>query len=310
MSSVILEGQSLSKKYGEVIALDDLSIEVFRGEVFGLLGPNGAGKTTAINILVGLLKPDSGQVYLDGRRIFEGQKNALDHVGVCPQQITLWGRLTCIEQLIFIGNMYGMSSRAAKERGGDLLRTLGLEHKRNKLVKTLSGGMQRRLNLAMSLIHDPHILVLDEPEAGLDPQSRILVREYLKSLAGEKTIILTSHNMDEVDRIADRVAIIDQGKVLILDAPERLKASVGAGDVVEIKTNTWNRDLNQILETFDVQYEVVDDVIFIRGYKVIQLLPDLISLLKSNQIIPENIQLRENSLEDVFIQFTGRRLRE
>jgi ABC-2 type transport system ATP-binding protein len=315
MSSVILEGQSLRKKFGDVIALDDLSIEVLRGEVFGLLGPNGAGKTTAINILVGLIRPDSGRVYLDGKRISDGKKKVLDNVGVCPQQITLWERLTCIEQLIFIGNMYGMTRMEARDRGEGLLQTLGLKNKKKKLAKTLSGGMQRRLNLAMALVHDPEILILDEPEAGLDPQSRVLVREYVKSLAGEKTIILTSHNMDEVDRMADRVAIIDQGKVLVLDSPDRLKASVGTGDVVEIKIDHKLQDLSSLvnllkgLET-TLQYEILGDVIFVRGFRIIHYLPDLISLLKSNQIVPESIQLRENTLEDVFIQFTGRRLRE
>jgi ABC-2 type transport system ATP-binding protein len=315
MSSVILEGQSLRKKFGDVIALDDLSIEVLRGEVFGLLGPNGAGKTTAINILVGLIRPDSGRVYLDGKRISDGKKKVLDNVGVCPQQITLWERLTCIEQLIFIGNMYGMTRMEARDRGEGLLQTLGLKNKKKKLAKTLSGGMQRRLNLAMALVHDPEILILDEPEAGLDPQSRVLVREYIKSLAGEKTIILTSHNMDEVDRMADRVAIIDQGKVLVLDSPDRLKASVGTGDVVEIKIDHKLQDLSSLvnllkgLET-TLQYEILGDVIFVRGFRIIHYLPDLISLLKPNQIVPESIQLRENTLEDVFIQFTGRRLRE
>ena len=315
MSSVILEGLSLSKNFGDVIALDDLSIEVLRGEAFGLLGPNGAGKTTAINILVGLLKPDSGKVFLDGKSIRDGDKRVLDNVGVCPQQITLWGRLSCIEQLIFIGNLYGMTRIKARDRGKALLQTFGLEDKKNKLAKTLSGGMQRRLNLAMALVHDPAILILDEPEAGLDPQSRVLVREYLKSLAGEKTIILTSHNMDEVDRMADRVAIIDQGKVLVLDTPEKLKASVGTGDVVEIKINHERQDLSRLLRTLKdfedtLQYDILGDEIFVRGFRIIQYLPDLISLLKSEEIIPESINLRENTLEDVFIQFTGRRLRE
>jgi ABC-2 type transport system ATP-binding protein len=227
--TTVLQARSLTKRYGELTAVDNLSLEVNEGEVFGLLGPNGAGKTTSINMICGLLKPDAGQVTIRGKVITNGDATTRARVGVCPQNIVLWGQLTCLEQMQFIGQMYGMRGKAARARGEKLLEELDLIEKKDKLARTLSGGMQRRLNLAMALVHDPEILVLDEPEAGLDPQSRVMVRDYVKSLARQKTIILTTHNMDEAERMADRVAIIDHGKLLTVDTPEALKNTVGAG---------------------------------------------------------------------------------
>ncbi len=229
MPSTVLQARNLTKRYGALTAVQGLSLEVYEGEVFGLLGPNGAGKTTSINMLCGLLKPDSGQVRIQNKIVTNGDANVRARVGVCPQEIILWKTLTCLEQMQFIGEMYGIGARSARQRSEKLLTELDLSEKKDEQARTLSGGMQRRLNLAMALVHDPEILVLDEPEAGLDPQSRVLVREYIKSLARNKTIILTTHNMDEADRLADRVAIIDHGLLLTVDTPEALKHTVGEG---------------------------------------------------------------------------------
>jgi ABC-2 type transport system ATP-binding protein len=237
MSTTVLQARELTKRYGTLTAVDHLSLEVSEGEVFGLLGPNGAGKTTSINMLCGLLKPDSGQVSIRGKIITNGDAKVRSRVGVCPQNIILWNNLSCLEQMQFIGEMYGLKGRIARQRSRQLLEELDLSEEKDKMARTLSGGMQRRLNLAMALVHDPEILVLDEPEAGLDPQSRVLVREYVKSLARQKTIILTTHNMDEADRMADRVAIIDHGQLLTVDTPSALKHTVGEGDVLEIELN-------------------------------------------------------------------------
>ena len=201
MPATVLQARELTKRYGALTAVHQLSLEVYEGEVFGLLGPNGAGKTTSINMLCGLLKPDSGQVSIHGKVITNGDAGVRSRVGVCPQNIVLWNNLTCLEQMQFIGEMYGMNGNIARQRSEQLLKDFDLSEKKDKLARTLSGGMQRRLNLAMALVHDPGILVLDEPEAGLDPQSRVLVREYVKSLAHRRTIILTTHNMDEADRM-------------------------------------------------------------------------------------------------------------
>jgi ABC-2 type transport system ATP-binding protein len=315
MTDVVLKAERLTKRYGELIAVDDLTLEVHAGEVFGLLGPNGAGKTTTINMMVGLLRPDRGAVTIHGKRVMDDSSELQSRVGVCPQTPVLWNKLTCLEQLQFIGEMYGVRGREARQRGLELLGILELSEKRNKRASTLSGGMRRRLNLAMSLVHDPDILVLDEPEAGLDPQGRVLVREYLKSLARSKTIIMTTHNMDEADRMADRVAIIDYGKLLVIDTPEALKTSVGGGDVVEIKLADKSGDgggIHQVLSPMEdiLSHEITDDLLIVRALNIIQFLPRLLDHLEEGGYKAEEIRLRENSLEDVFIQLTGRRLRE
>ncbi|HUW95917.1 MAG TPA: ABC transporter ATP-binding protein, partial [Anaerolineae bacterium] len=223
MPNVVLQAEGITKRYGELVAVNNLSLDIYAGEVLGFLGPNGAGKTTSISMMCGLLKPDAGRVLVHGQPIAGGAADVRTRVGICPQEIVLWSHLTCIEQLQFIGEMYGVDGREARRRGERLLEDLGLVEKRNQQARTLSGGLQRRLNLALALIHDPDIVALDEPEAGLDPQSRVAVRGYIKRLAQGKTVILTTHNMDEADRLADRVAIIDHGELLVLDTPRALK---------------------------------------------------------------------------------------
>jgi len=314
MNEIIIQAENLTKRYGDLTAVNNLSLEIFSGEVFGLLGPNGAGKTTSINMIVGLLKPDGGHVTIHGERVENDPSSVHSRVGVCPQESVLWNKLTCLEQLQFIGEMYGMKGQDARRRGKELLDILELSDKENKRAGTLSGGMRRRLNLAMSLVHDPEILVLDEPEAGLDPQGRVLVREYIMSLAREKTIILTTHNMDEADRVSDRVAIIDFGKLLVVDTPEALKASVGAGDVVEINLEGQNgtEAIQKALALHKerVSIEITGNTLILRALDIVQLLPALMESLELAGLLPGEIRLRENTLEDVFIQLTGRRLRE
>jgi len=309
--TTILQARELTKRYGGLTAVDDLSLEVHAGEVFGLLGPNGAGKTTAINMLCGLLKPDAGQVFIHGKTITDGDAGVRSRVGVCPQDIVLWKTLTCLEQMQFIGEMYGMKGIPARQRSEQLLRDLDLEEKKDSLARSLSGGMQRRLNLAMALVHDPEILVLDEPEAGLDPQNRVLVREYVKSLASRKTIILTTHNMDEADRMADRVAIMDHGQLLTVDTPEALKRSVGEGDVLEIEVhNDRTEQAVKALRAILPQVSAANHSLVIRARGVVELLPAILEALQGVNASPGEVRLRANSLEDVFISLTGRRLRE
>jgi ABC-2 type transport system ATP-binding protein len=309
--TTVLQAQSLTKHYGALTAVDNLSLEVYEGEVFGLLGPNGAGKTTSINMICGLLKPDSGQVTIRGKIVTNGDAAVRTRVGVCPQNIVLWGQLTCLEQMQFMGEMYGLRGKTARERGQKLLEELDLSEKRDKLARTLSGGMQRRLNLAMALVHDPEILILDEPEAGLDPQSRVLVREYVKSLARQKTILLTTHNMDEADRMADRVAIIDHGRLLTLDSPDALKRTVGEGDVLEIDLNTNSMAAAvQAVTSVTPHVSTADHTLVVRARGVVECLPRIVSVLSGINAHPGEVHLRSNTLEDVFISLTGRRLRE
>jgi ABC-2 type transport system ATP-binding protein len=311
MTTIVLQTEHLTKRYGPLTAVDDLSLEVYEGEVFGFLGPNGAGKTTSINMMCGLLKPDAGRVLVHGQLVHGGAPEVRARVGVCPQETVLWEKLTALEQLEFIGTLYGVAPRTARQRGGVLLETLGLSAKSNELAGKLSGGMKRRLNLALALIHDPQILVLDEPEAGLDPQSRVLVRDYIRSLARKKTVILTTHNMDEAERLADRVAIIDHGRLLVVDTPDELKRTVGEGDVLEV--NIANGDLEPVAAIagrFFADVSTVNHTLTVRGRGLIERLPELLQALREADVKTSDVRLRANSLEDVFLSLTGRRLRE
>jgi ABC-2 type transport system ATP-binding protein len=311
MPDPVLQTQAITKRYGPLVAVQDLSLEVYAGEIFGLLGPNGAGKTTSINMLCGLLRPDSGQVLVHGKIITDGEADVRKRVGVCPQNIVLWNTLTCLEQMQYLGEMYGLTGQFARQRSVQLLADLDLSEKQDKLARTLSGGMQRRLNLAMALVHDPEILVLDEPEAGLDPQSRVMVREYVKSLARRKTIILTTHNMDEADRMADRVAILDHGRLLTVDTPEALKRTVGEGDVLEIELNNSTAEpALAVLTPIVPEVSMANHTLVIRARGVVELLPAILDALRQVDARTGEVRLRANTLEDVFLSLTGRRLRE
>ena len=309
---VVLKIEGLTKSFGDLVAVNNLNLKVFSGEVFGLLGPNGAGKTTTINMISGLLKPDAGEVYLQGEKLTPGAIGIRKKIGICPQENVLWKRLTSYEQLIFLGSMYDLKPSLIRQRSQELLEALGLEEAADKQAGYLSGGMQRRLNIALALIHDPEILILDEPEAGLDPQSRRGVRQYVKSLAREKTVLLTTHNMDEADRMSDRVAILDHGELLVHDSPEALKQTVGEGDVLEISLKESSPEIEKTFTFLDEKAEiiVVDNLLQIRALDLVNNLQHILNRLSEEGIQSEDIRLRKNTLEDVFIQLTGRRLRE
>lgn len=317
MRDVVLHTEGLTKRFGSVTAVDNLTLDVLKGEVFGFLGPNGAGKTTSIRMMCGLMSPDAGRVTIHGVALDVADTAVKQQIGVCPQEIVLWERLTCLEQLQMMGQLYNVTGKIARQRSEHLLADLGLTEKRNQQAHTLSGGMQRRLNLAMALVHDPAIVILDEPEAGLDPQSRVKVREYIHQLAEQKTIILTTHNMDEAERLADRVAIIDRGRLLVVDTPDSLKQQTGQGDVIEIQFTSPLFASEEPAIAAAVQ-GIVDECwvdieqgsVTVRALNGVGLLPQILQALTEAAFQPGRVKIRENSLEDVFIQLTGRKLRE
>jgi ABC-2 type transport system ATP-binding protein len=313
-----LQLRSLTKCFGPTLAVDHLSLDIARGEIFGFLGPNGAGKTTAISMMVGLLKPTSGDVMVEGQSIRARHALVKNRVGVCPQENILWEKLTCLEQLEFVGVCYGLHHQQARKHGGELLETLGLAAKRNELAGRLSGGMKRRLNLALALIHDPQIVFLDEPEAGLDPQSRVMLRDTIRLLARRKTVVLTTHNMDEADRIADRIAIIDHGRLLVVDTPDALKRQLGEGTVLEIELETVSEQdtepaIQAILQSLKPQFPGVllaNGLLTLRGPELSTDLPKVLQILQAGGCRASGIRMRANTLEDVFLWLTGRGLRE
>jgi ABC-2 type transport system ATP-binding protein len=264
-------------------------------------------------MMVGLLSPTGGAVLINGQDRARVPKRS---VGVCPQEPVLWEELTCAENLIVIGDMYDLPRAVTNERVRSLLADLALSEKANVRVSQLSGGMKRRLNVALAVIHNPDIVVLDEPSAGLDPQSRLLLWDFVRSLKNKegKTIILTTHVMQEADALSDRVAIIDHGKLLELDTPGNLKKTIGSGDIIEMQLAEQEKNeavmtdlkaVNGILEINDASGKIT-----IRALNAVSLLPEIIERVDATGTRVADISIRENTLEDVFIYLTGRRLRE
>jgi ABC-2 type transport system ATP-binding protein len=308
----LIETESLTKKFGDLTAVKDLNLKVREGEIFGFLGPNGAGKTTSIRMMVGLLAPTDGRVKIGGKYGVETDRT----VGVCPQEIVLWEELTSYENIYFMGKMYDVADRKLKERVSRILEDLKLEEKKDEPAAELSGGMKRRLNLGMSIVHEPDIVVLDEPSAGLDPQSRYSVWEYIKGLKEERgrCIILTTHLMEEADRLSDRVAIIDRGELLVVDTPENLKKSVGEGDSITIELRDEGRN-GEALELLEEDEEVIEtnevnEKVVLRAMDAVGKMSRFTGKLEdAGHEISDVTISRTNTLEDVFIHLTGKGLR-
>ena len=311
-----IEARGLVKTFGDLRAVDGLSFAVEEGEVWSLLGPNGAGKTTAIRIIAGLTRPTEGEVLIKGTRAGAGAGAGHTLVGLCPQEIVIWEHLTVRENLRFIADLQDVPKREAGKRADDLMERLRLGEKQDQLAVSLSGGMKRRLNLALALIHDPPLVVLDEPSAGLDPQSRIVVHDFISELgkAEGKAVILTTHEMDVADRLSNRVAIIDHGKLKVEGTPEKLKNTVGEGDTVVIRL----REAARAEEAAKIAAGVpgvkgalaVSREIRFNALNAVTLLKEVYSELERNSIAVEDASMRKNTLEDVFIAITGRALRE
>ncbi|MCF7876216.1 ABC transporter ATP-binding protein [Candidatus Bipolaricaulota bacterium] len=307
----VIETQDLTKKYGDFTAVDGLNLQIREGEIFGFLGPNGAGKTTSIRMMVGLLNPTSGEVRIEGMK----NSSVEEKVGICPQDLVIWDELTAYENIRFMGNMYDVPKKELKKRTDKLLEDLQLTDKRDNLASELSGGMKRRLNLGMSLVHDPEIVVLDEPSAGLDPQTRYSVWEYIKELRGgeDRCIILTTHLMEEADRVSDRVGIIDRGELLVVDTPENLKKSVGEGDSIKIELNDKRKN-DQAVETLKANEEVlqaseVNNMVLVRALDAVGKMDVFTEALEESGLTVSDISISQtNTLEDVFIHLTGRGL--
>jgi ABC-2 type transport system ATP-binding protein len=316
LTSFSVATRNLSKGYDKrSLAVDSLDLSIKPGEVFGLLGPNGAGKTTTIRMLLGLLKPTSGQVFIHGEEITTGRQKLKGRLGVCPQETVLWPELTVSEHLNLIGRMYDVPGRTLRADAERLITEFSLGEKRNQPVKRLSGGLKRRLNLALALVHGPDVIMLDEPSAGLDPQSRALLWERITGLARDRqrTIILTTHSMEEADRLSDRVGILDHGKMLVLDAPENLKRSIGEGDVLEIELDRVPSQevLEAIRQRSQVEHMSTSaNTILVRGLNIMERFPGIVGTLTSSTVVIQNTRLRPNTLEDVFLKLTGRSLRD
>ena len=300
----VIELNNISKEYSNQKVLDSLSLNICEGEIFSILGPNGAGKTTTINIITGLIRPSNGTVLV---------KYDKSEIGVCPQDIILWDYLTCYENLYTMGQMYDIPKKELNKRIEDILKKLMLFDKKNTVIEELSGGMKRRMNIAMATIHHPKLLILDEPSEGLDPQSRRILWDYITDEKSKgNTIILTTHLMDEADALSDKIAIIDYGKLLKLDTPDNLKSSIGTGDILEITlAGEICKSIESLKElTYITSIVQKEDKIILNLLNASNKLPEILKIIEKYDGILKNITIRQNTLEDVFLELTGRQLRE
>jgi ABC-2 type transport system ATP-binding protein len=307
----VIETNLLTKKFGSLAAVDKLDITVKSGEIFGLLGPNGAGKTTTISMLCTILKPTSGTAKVNGFDIVKEATQVRKSIGIVFQDPSIDDRMTGRENLFMHANLYGVPPTEQKSRIEEVLRLVKLEDRGNDLLRTYSGGMRRRLELARGLIHYPKILFLDEPTLGLDPQTREHIWTYIKELkkAHDITVVLTTHYMDEADRLSDRIAIMDYGKIIILDTPSKLKETL-EGDVVKVKASNLDALLKLVTEKIGLRKAViVDDAVEITVRNGKAMLPRIMEAATENEIYVDSIILREPNLEDVFLHYTGRTIR-
>jgi len=308
--SMIIDIEGLVKHYGNVKAVDGVSFSVEEGEIFGLLGPNGAGKTTLMEILCGLRRFDQGKVTINGYDLVKDSRKVRGMMGFCPQETLLYDLLNVHENLAFSASLYSLSSKKFKERLEFSSKVLGVGEFLNRRVQQLSGGMKRRANLASSLIHDPTIVILDEPTTGFDPTIKREFWDLIKSLKNYgKTILLSTHDMYEADEICDRVAIMEKGKIAALDKPHVLKKTIGGEPSIHVKVKGPQvKKALAILEEYNGK--LVDDEIKIFVSNPWQTMSEVSNKLVLQGILTEKIEIVEPTLEDVFIKLSGRKLSE
>ena len=304
----LIKVENLVKRFDSVVAVDNVSFSIQEGEIFGFLGPNGAGKTTTLSILSTLLEPTGGNAYINGYRVSSNKAEVRRSIGVVFQDPTLDEELTARENMLIHGQLYGMKN--SREKIEELLQLVELYNWKDKLVKTFSGGMKRRLEIARGLLHEPRILFLDEPTLGLDPQTRNHLWDYIRRMNTEKqvTIILTTHYMDEAEKLSDRVAIIDQGSIIAMDTADALKERLG-GSVIRITTPEPTAVYNK-LSQHDWISRVTphDNFVDVTLNHAEERIVDVIKTVSDNSLY--SVSLRIPSLEEVFLHYTGRTIRE
>jgi len=302
----------VSYRYGNIVALKDIELDITYGEVFTLLGPNGAGKTTLLNIIAGILKPSEGKVIIKGIDITKIPQKIRRIIGFLPQENPLYNYLTGEENLMFYAGLYGIPRSEARRWCKELLQFLGLEAVAKKKVKTYSGGMKRRLSLATALINDPELLILDEPTTGLDPNARREFWRYIDILRKQRTIILSTHYMEEADVLSDRVAIMDRGKILVVDTPINLKKSLGPYSVIEVEFKLVDpRKIEELIHDLaEGGISCKENICRLLVREPDIIIPQMTHKLYKSGVRVTRISISEPTLEDVFIKLTGRRLEE
>ncbi len=308
----IIKIDHLTKKFKELVAVNDISFSIEEGEIFGFLGPNGAGKSTTLSMLSTLLVPTNGSALVNNFDIIKQKNQVRKSIGMVFQDPTLDDELTAYENMDFHARLYDVSKLTKKKKILELLKLVDLDTRKNDLVKTFSGGMKRRLEIARGLLHEPKVLFLDEPTLGLDPQTRNKIWEYIQKLNTEKklTILLTTHYMDEADKLCNRVAIIDHGKIIAIDTTNNLKKQIG-GELISIQTENKEK-LDIFLEKcrWCKNIKQHDGFITINVDHAEKVLPEIMKISNRSKIKILSISINKPTLEDVFLYFTGKTIRE
>ena len=313
---VVIETFGLTKKFGDLVAVDHINIKIREGEIFGLLGPNGAGKTTTIHMLATILRPTEGTAVVAGYDIRKDPQKIRERIGIVFQETTIDRNLTGFENMWIYGRLYGLSGGVLRDKIMELLRYVELGRWKDVPIKKYSGGMIRRLEIARGLLNEPEILFLDEPTLGLDPQTRVHIWDYIKKIKKERdiTILLTTHYLEEADMLCDRLAIIDYGKIIALDRPEKLKEMV-SGDIIYIKLKKDAMPIREFI--FAIEKNLGGNPKVIEGPAIMINVPDAPSAIPkifeiANQmgIVISELKYNHPSLNDVFIKLTGRSIRE
>ena len=310
-----IEVENIVKKYGDFTAVDDVSFSVKEEEIFGLLGPNGAGKSTLIRMMTTLIPITSGNARIAGHDVQKEADAARRAIGVIPQALTSDLDLTVEENMNIYAKLYDVPAKKRKAAIDELLELVDLTKWRSAQTKTLSGGMRRRLEIARGLVHSPRIFFLDEPTTGLDPVSRVAVWEMLTNIKSNRnlTILITTHYMDEADRLCDRIAIVDHGKLVALDSPTALKASVPGSNVIEVQFNNalpdWEQRLNTLSGVTSIKHEGAG------MYRILtsdgsRTTTELVEMAVHGGVTVKSLSVQNTTLDDVFVHYTGRQLRD
>ncbi|WP_100909596.1 ATP-binding cassette domain-containing protein [Methanobacterium subterraneum] len=303
----VVEVESLVKNFKKIRAVNGVEFKVKKGEIFGFLGPNGAGKTTTIRMLTGIIKPDSGKAVILGYDIQKEPLKAKEHLGVVPETSNAYVDLSSRQNISLIADLYGVPKNEAENRADELLKEFGLYDRRDDKVKGFSKGMKQRLILAMALINDPQLLFLDEPTSGLDVQSSILIRQMLLKLHEKgKTILLTTHNLEEANKLCERIAIINKGKIAAIDTPENLKKMIKKLNTIEVTFDgpVNIQELSQLLEIQDISKK--GEKYSLNTDNINNLILALTEYTKSKNIKINSLNTLDPSLEEVFIELIGR----
>lgn len=314
MSSIEID--SLSKKFGNVLAVDDISLKVKEGEIFGFLGPNGAGKSTTMMILTTLLKPTIGSALVAGYDVVSQAKQVRQNIGYVQQEISVDEYLTGRENLILQARLNHIPKHLVDTRIDEILDLIELSEKQNMSVNTYSGGMRKRLDIAGGLLHRPKVLILDEPTVGLDIQTRRKIWEYIKKIHDEfeMTIFLSTHYMEEADKLCDRIGIIDNGKIQVIDSPQTMKNALGNEVIIFTINNNEEKKSNLIAKIKDIEFvkeiSTNQNGITVFSSKGTEVIPLIFQLSSNMEIKINSISLTQPTLDDVFISYTGRDLRD